>query len=109
MVMTSRNLLSEAWNADVRAVELAIAQFTSKRSLTNPCRVAFFELPGDRHLHVNVIHRLKTASPRGWAGPAALPEGFVHNRRFGVATASQLTKFIRDMVFADPVQRTTSV
>ena len=109
MVMTSRNLLSDAWNADVRAVESAIARFTRERSLTNPCRVVFFEIPGDRHLHVNVTHRDETASPRGWAGPAALPDGFVHNRRFGVATASQLTRLIRDMVFADPIPRTRTV
>jgi hypothetical protein len=103
MVMTSRNLLSDAWEADVRAVESAIARFPRAGSGRNPCRVAFFEIPGDRHLHVNVIHRYATASPRGWAGPAALPDGFVHNRRFAVATASQLTRFIREMVFADRI------
>jgi hypothetical protein len=108
MVITSRNLLSDAWEADVRAVESAIARFPRG---SNPCRVAFFEIPGDRHLHVNVIHRYGTTSPRGWAGPASLRDGFVHNRRFAVATASQLTRFIREMVFADriPLRSATTI
>ena len=103
MVTTTRNLLTASWAAHVQALESAVARFTLDRPLPNDCEVAFFEIAGDRHLHVNVTHRYQTTAVRGWAGPARLPEGFVHNRRFSNARPSQVTRHIRDMVFADRI------
>ena len=103
MITTTRNLLTTSWTADVQALEAAVARFMLDRPLPVDCQVAFFEIAGDRHLHVNVTHRYQTMAARGWAGPARLPEGFVHNRRFGAARPSQVTRHIRDMVFADRI------
>ena len=93
-------LLTKSWTADVESLETAIGRFTEDRRLTNDCRVMFFEIAGDRHLHVNVTHRHPTMAVRGWVGPASLPEGFVHNRTFEEAGASQMLRHIRNMVFA---------
>jgi hypothetical protein len=103
MISTTRNLLTASWKSDVRALESAVARFTLDRPLPNDCQVAFFEIAGDRHLHVNVTHKYQTAAATGWAGPARLPKGFVHNRRFGAARPDQATRHIRDMVFADRI------
>ena len=59
-----------------------------------------FEIVSDGHLHVNVTHKYPTRTARGWAGPASLPEGFVHNRTFGDTQPSQIIRHVRDMVFA---------
>jgi hypothetical protein len=104
MVTTTRNLLTASWQADVQALESAVARFTLDRPLPNHCEVAFFEIADDRHLHVNVTHRYQTTAVRGWAGPGRLPKGFVYNRRFGDARRSELTRHIRDMVFADRIE-----
>jgi len=76
-------LLTKSWTSDVEALEASIGRFAEQRPLTNDCRVVFFEIAGDAHLHVNVTHRHQTTAVRGWAGPANMPEGFVHNRMFG--------------------------
>src|SRR5882672_11531493 len=83
LVTTDHKLLTSAWTADVATLETAIGQATVRRPLTNDCHVVFFEIPGDDDLHVNVTHQHPTMNVRGWAGPARLPDGFVHNRRFG--------------------------
>ena len=101
MVTITRNLLTALWTADVQALESAVARFTLDRPLPIDCEVTFFEIAGDPQLHVNVTHRYQTIAVRGWAGPGRLPDGFVHNRRFGTARRSQVTRHIRDMVFAD--------
>lgn len=101
MIATTRNLLTASWKSDIQAFESAVARFTLDRPLPNDCRVAFFEIAGDGHLHVNVTHKYPTTAARGWAGPAHLPEGFVHNRRFGDVRPDQVTRHIRNMVFAD--------
>lgn len=101
MVTTTRHLLTNSRKADVQALESAVTRFTLERPLPNVCEVAFFEIAGDRHLHVNVTHRYRTTTAKGWAGPGRLPDGFVHNRRFGDARPSLVTRHIRDMVFAD--------
>ena len=103
MVTTTHNLLTALWKADVQALESAVARFTLDRPLPNDCDITFFEIAGDPHLHVNVTHKYQTIAVRGWAGPGRLPEGFVHNRRFGAARRSQLTRHIRDMVLADRI------
>jgi hypothetical protein len=38
--------------------------------------------------------------PAGWAGPAVLPQGFVHNRTFGAMPPNQIVRHIREMVFS---------
>jgi hypothetical protein len=84
-------------------MEIAIGRFTVDRPLTNECQVMFFEMDHDAHLHVNVTHKHLTKAATGWAGPGAVADGFVHNRRFGDTQQSQIVRHIRDMVFADQI------
>ena|SRR2546428_12329731 len=102
-IRTTRKLLTGSWNADVEKLETAVRQFKSAPTQKNDCHVAFFEIARDRDLHVNVTHAHETIGVSGWAGPAKLAEGFVHNRRFGGTAPSQIVRHIRDMVFAAPV------
>src|ERR1700694_3566416 len=99
-VTTSHKLLTSSWTSDVQALETAIGRFTADRPLTNDCQVVFFEIAGDGQLHVNVTHQHQTRAVRGWAGPAKLPDGFVHNRRFGDTPPKQMIRHIRNVVFA---------
>jgi hypothetical protein len=39
--------LTRSWTADVDALEMAIGRLTSRRPLTDDCRVALFEVVGD--------------------------------------------------------------
>lgn len=103
-ITTAHKLVTGSWNADVEALETAVGRFTANRLLANDCRVVFFEVAQDRHLHVNVTHRHQTRSVRGWAGPASMPEGFVHNRIFGKTSPNLMIRHIRDMVFAERVK-----
>jgi len=98
---TRRKLLTHSWTADVSAVEAAIDRFADRRPLTNGCRVTLFEVARDPDLHVNVTHRHPTVTARGWAGPAVLPDGFVHNRTFDHTSSGGIARHIRDMVFAE--------
>ena len=100
-VTTKHRLLTSSWKADVARLETAIGRFTADRPLANDCQVVFFEVAGDGLLHVNVTHRHATMAVPGWAGPGRLPDGFVHNRRFGDTPPSQMIRHIRDMVFAE--------
>jgi hypothetical protein len=86
--------------ADVERLESAIGRFRADPNVANNCEVAFFEMVGDEHLHCNVTHRHPTKSVTGWAGPGHVPDGFVHNRRFGDAPHNEVVRHIRDMVFA---------
>jgi len=81
-------------------LELAIGRCNADTDVAKNCEVAFFETVGDEHLHCNVTHRYATKSVAGWAGPGHVPDGFVHNRRFGDAPRSEVVRHIRDMVFA---------
>lgn len=101
---TSHKCLTKVWAADVAAVEAAISQFAVHRPVTNDCQVVLFELERDEHLHVNVTHKRPTRTLRGWAGPAKLPGGFVHNRVFADSEAVDIIGEIRRMVFADGPQ-----
>jgi hypothetical protein len=98
---TNNTLQSGYWSCDVTALETAIAKLTAKRPLTNDCRVSFFEVAGDGDLHVNVTHRHETVGVKGWSGPASMPDGFVHNRRF--QDRQSILSHIRAMVFAERV------
>jgi hypothetical protein len=99
-ITTTRNLLTDSWTADVEILEDAIQHFHADRARAQDCRVAFFEIARDRNLHVNVTHTHSTVAVSGWAGPANLPEGFVHNRTFGDMAPRQMIRHIREMVFA---------
>ena len=95
-ITTTRKLITNDWTTDVAEAEMAIARFHPD----SDCRVAFFEIAGDRRLHVNVIHENRTETAPGWAGPGSLPDGFVHNRMFGPAQAHWMVHHIQNMVFA---------
>jgi hypothetical protein len=81
-ITTSRQLLTDYWTVDIDPVEAAINRFETDRPWKNNCRVTFFEIAGDEHLHVNLTQSRFPKAIRGWAGPGRVPEGFVHNRRF---------------------------
>jgi hypothetical protein len=99
-IRTTHKLLTGSWTADVETVETAIGRFTADRAVTNDCQVALFEIARDEHLHVNVTHKYPTRTVRGWAGPARLRQGFVHNRIFADTTPTKIIGHIREMVFA---------
>ena len=99
-ISARHHLLSNLWRADVDALEGAIGGFRTAWNLTNNCEVVCFEIAGDRHLHVNVTHRYETKRVKGWAGPGKMPDGFVHNRRFGDTSQAEMIRHVRDMVFA---------
>jgi hypothetical protein len=99
-VSARHQLLSDSWTADVENLERAIRRFKADSNVPNNCEVVFFEIAGDRHLHCNVTHRHVTKTVTGWAGPGHVPDGFVHNRRFGDTSHNDIVRRIRDMVFA---------
>lgn len=101
MVATVKHkLLTDYWTAEVETLETAVEKFTSERPLSNACRVMFFEVAGDPQLHVNVTHQHETKAVRGWAGPGRLPDGFVHNQRFGDAPTREIIRQVRAIVCA---------
>jgi hypothetical protein len=104
-ISTSHKLLTQLWTADVTAVETAIGKFEADRAVTNDCQVALFEIDRDNDLHVNVTHKHPTKTVRGWAGPANLASGFVHNRTFGDSAPGEIVGHIRHMVFAGRATR----
>ena len=99
-ITTKHTLITRSWTADVEAMETAIGRFKADRRSTNDCQVVFFEIVRDGHLHVNVTHRHPTKEVSGWAGPASVADGFVHNRTFGDTPPGQMIRHIRDMVLA---------
>ena len=104
MITTTHKLLTTSWTADVEAVETAVGRFRADHAPSNDCQIALFEIVRDGHLHVNVTHKHATKSAPGWAGPASLPQGFVHNRTFsGAQSTAQIVRHVRDMVFAAPI------
>jgi hypothetical protein len=92
--------LSDAWTSDVEKLERAIGRFNADWNMANNCEVVLFEIAGDEHLHVNVTHKYATKSRGGWAGPGRMPDGFIHNRRFGDTSQKDMIRHIRAMVFA---------
>lgn len=104
MAMSARHvLLDDFWAEDVKALESAIARFQVDPRSTNNCDIVFFEIVDDDCLHVNVTHRYPTKAVSGWAGPGLVPQGFVHNRRFGETPQDEMIRHIREMVFATPI------
>src|SRR5258706_13229694 len=100
---STRKLLTNAWTKRVETAEIEIRRFKLKRPLTNDCKVVFFEIADDTSLHVNVTHRYPTKEIICWAGPAAVPEGFVHTPKFGHPAPAQIIHFIPNMVFSDRI------
>lgn len=98
---TNHTLQTGSWSCDVSVIEKALGRVIAKRAITNDCRVSFFEVAGDSDLHVNVTHRHETVGVKGWSGPASMPDGFVHNRRFH--DRGSILPHIRAMVFAERV------
>jgi hypothetical protein len=98
-ITTGHRLLTGFWTADVRVAEAAIRHFGSD-DLSTDCHISFFELAGDGRLHVNVTHRYARRAPGGWAGPGSPPDGLVHQRTFSGTQARQITRHVRNMVFA---------
>jgi hypothetical protein len=99
-ITTKQRLLTDSWTGDVDTVETAFEQLTANSPEAERCRVVFFEIVGDPRLHVNVTHQHQTRTALGWAGPASLPEGFVHNRRFEDIRPTEMIRQIREMVYA---------
>jgi len=102
-VTTTRKLLTDSWSADVDTLETAIERFNADASLKNECQVAFFEIVRDGDLHVNVTHRHPTRAVTGWAGPADVATGYVHNRTFDGSQPRQMLRRIRDAIFAERI------
>ena len=102
-ITTTHTLLTNSWTAHVAALETAVGRFRTDHAPANDCHVVLFEVARDRQLHVNVTHTYPTKSVPGWAGPASLPQGFVHNRVFGDQPTGQIVRDIRHMVFAAPI------
>jgi hypothetical protein len=101
---TTHKLLTDSWTTDVETLEAALGHFNADAALRNDCQVVFFEIVRDGQLHVNVTHKYLTRTVRGWAGPASLPEGFVHNRTFDDSQPSQIIRHVREMVFASRIR-----
>jgi hypothetical protein len=99
-ITTTHKLIGKSWIAGVEAVEAAVGRFKAGDAARNDCQVALFEVVDDGYLHVNVTHKYPTKSVPGWAGPARVPNGFVHNRRFHAAEPGQIVRRVRDMVLA---------
>jgi hypothetical protein len=97
-IKSSSKLMTEAWSNDVGTLERAIAGFKADRN--NDCQVSFFEIASDGKLHVNVTHRFRTETAPGWAGPAAVAGGFVHNRTFHERRLAHIVKMVRGMALA---------
>jgi len=93
-------LLTDAWTADVQALENGIRDFRTAPGLAIDYQVSLFEMAGDPRLHVNVTLAHKTKPVRGWAGPGVTAAGLVHNRTFDSASTARILHDIRRMVFA---------
>jgi len=97
---STRKLLSASWAAEVEAIERGVSRFEDAHPLASDCAVVFFQIATDEKLHVNVTHRYRTETVRGWAGPADTPDGFVHNRTFSASSTTRIVHLVREMVFA---------
>lgn len=104
-IRVTHSLLTDTWRADVDAMESAIRRFPAESLSAGQCHIAFFEIPRDKDLHVNVTHTQLTEPVSGWAGPADRPEGFVHNRRFDEVKPDRIVRIIGAMVFAPAADR----
>jgi hypothetical protein len=101
VISANHTVLTAAWTADVKALETALGRIADAR-VSGDCRVTFFEVAGDQHLHVNVTRRSAGKGVNGWAGPGATCDGAVYNRTFSRMPRYQVLRHIKDMIFAAP-------
>jgi hypothetical protein len=94
-------LLTAAWTVEVQALEAALGRITDAR-VSRDCRVTFFEVAGDQHLHCNVTRPSATGDVNGWAGPGTTRAGIVYNRTFSRMPRYQVLRQIKDLLFAAP-------
>lgn len=99
-IRTRRKLLTELWEHDVNTIEAGLQRANRKNGVSGDCEVVFFEIENDSNLHVNVTHTHATPAVEGWAGPAILADGVLHNRRFADGRAADILRDIRAMVGA---------
>ena len=99
-ITANHALLTATWADEVKALESALGRINGNARVSSDCRVTFFEVAGDQHLHVNVTHRSATEGVKGWAGPGTTPDGIVHNRTFSRTPRAQVLREIKDMIFA---------
>jgi len=95
-ITSSHALLTDAWTKDVTALQAALGRIKADTPGGCDCCVTFFEVPGDRELHVSVTHQYPTDEGVG-ARPA--PHGIVADRTFVRMPRYQVLRQIRDMVF----------
>ena len=100
-ITANHTLLTGAWATEVKSLETALGRITDAR-VSSDCQVTFFEVAGDRHLHVNVRRRYAMAGVDGWAGPGATSTGIVYNRTFGRMPRYQVLRQIKAVIFAAP-------
>lgn len=98
----SHALLTGAWKVDVKVLEEAIVRLQADPRVGNGCRVTFFEVAGDEHLHVNITHRSAMVRVDGWAGPVTTADGVLYNRRFSRMPRYQLLRQLKHMICAVP-------
>jgi hypothetical protein len=98
-ITATHALLTAAWTVEVEALEAALKRITDAR-VGRDCRVTFFEVAGDQHLHVNVTRRPATGDITGWAGPGATRGGIVYNRTFSRMPRYRVLRQIKDVIFA---------
>jgi hypothetical protein len=101
-ITANHALLTAAWIAEVKALEGALGRITDAR-VSRDCRVTFFEIAGDQHLHVNVMRKSTTGEVNGWSGPGTTPDGgIVYNRKFTRIPRYQVLRQIKEVVFGAP-------
>jgi hypothetical protein len=101
-ITVNHALLTGAWTRDVKALEEALRRLGMDPAGGDDCRVTFFEVAGDRHLHVNITRRSATAAVTGWAGPGTIADGVVYNQMFDRMPRYQLLRQLKHMIFAAP-------
>jgi hypothetical protein len=101
-ITANHTLLTGAWNVDVKALEEALGRLAIDPGAAADCRVTFFEVAGDRHLHVNISHQSAMAAVNGWTGPATTADGVIYNRIFDHMPRYQLLRQLKQMIFATP-------
>jgi hypothetical protein len=99
-IIATHALLTGAWTMDVKSLEAALGRVKPEAGVNGHCRVTFFEVAGDRNLHVNVMHHAATEGVLGWAGPGATADGVVYNRTFNRMPRYQVLRQIKNMIFA---------
>ena len=104
-ITTTHKLLTDRWATKVATLETVLGRFSADGAMKNDCEIVFFEVVRDAHLHVDIMHRFQTSTEPGWAGPADLAGGCVHNRAFGAMRPSHLVRRVLEMVLASRIKQ----